>query len=507
VILYSAEKKFLGMDYEDLAQLGYASFAEFLEKYQDFADTFIDRPGYIYNYEDFSWIDYVLNSNDTEFKAMIYTEDTGFACDLEITPYYLVQTPQEAAFAIHLHHIRALSKEEIGYINKMAANGKGNVEHVNLFHDEHDGINILSSVDTPSIKHNSPAAFQPQKQERVEIEPQVNSNSFSHDSSKLLQKLKVSPNYRFDPIIAAEELGLAVEVIEEFIDDFIAQALQVKQELLGAIHKKEYATVKEISHKLKGVAANLRIEDSLEVLTLINASENQNELVVYVNHFYTLIDRLHQNNEALKPLNTQEEEEIEAPLLSIDEAISFDEEDTPQENESVSTNEDPRQEEDNDEELLGLDLDIEIPQEEETAAKISAEESSQQENQDDDTMLLSIDEDIPSQEDLHPLETNLPDLNFNPLQASSEMGIDMGLFLDLLEDFKNDIPHYIQTLRQANVQENFETLHQTTQTLKDISDNLHIDEISTTVRSIQESKDSNEIKHLIDILEHYTTQL
>jgi len=135
MILYSADKKFMGMDYEDLQQLGYKSLPDFISNFQDFADTFIDRPGYIYNYEDFSWIDYILNSNDSDFKAMIYANSTGFACDLEISPYYLLSSPNEHGYAINLHHIRALSKEEINYINKLATSGKGNISEVNMIDD------------------------------------------------------------------------------------------------------------------------------------------------------------------------------------------------------------------------------------------------------------------------------------------------------------------------------------------------------------------------------------
>ena len=221
MILYSADKKFMGMDQDDLQQLGYKSLPEFIKDYQDFADTFIDYPGYIYNYEDFSWIDYILNSNDSDFQAMVYSNSNGFACDLEISPYYLVSSAQNHGYAVNLHRIRALSKEQINYINKIATSGKKGVAQVNMLND--NTIDILK--ETPALNENPEASnnsFQAEiPQATLKNSYQKGENSFSHDDKTIISKLSVSPNYRFNPVITSEELGLAVEVIEEFIDDLL----------------------------------------------------------------------------------------------------------------------------------------------------------------------------------------------------------------------------------------------------------------------------------------------
>ena len=50
--------------------------------------------------------------------------------------------------------------------------------------------------------------------------------------------------------------------------------------------------VRILSHKLKGVAANLRVEDAFEVLTTVNTSEDLNEIRKNLDYFYLIIAKL-----------------------------------------------------------------------------------------------------------------------------------------------------------------------------------------------------------------------
>lgn len=523
MILYSADKKFMGMDHDDLRQLGYKSLSDFIKDYQDFADTFIDCPGYIYNYEDFSWIDYILNSNDSDFKAMIYSHSNGFTCDLEISPYYLVSSVQSHGYAVNLHHIRALSKEEISYIDKITTSTGGGISQVNMI--DENTIDILKNTPTPKVipepTQNGFSNEMPQSAQKSIS--QESYNRFSHDDSAIIAKLNISPNYRFDPIIAAEELGLAVEVIEEFIDDFIEQAQSVKDELLTATHKKEFKSVEGISHKLKGVAANLRIEDSLEVLTKINSSHNQNELEVLINHFYNLIERLKESKTST--LNSEDDvpEEI---LLDFDLNEGEDEKNTKEES-SINADADVDMDVDVDVDM-DMDMDVDID-DEESDLLLSINEDIPKENSIDanreeieeptqhiesDTLSLENFEEVPQNEDTPSiidesdnLTIELPDLNFNPLQASQDMGIDMELYGELLEDFKVDANEHLHTIKNAIDSSDFIALQQEAEIFKDISDNLHIQEISATLATLKESQDLIELQKLHKILEHYISQL
>ena len=58
------------------------------------------------------------------------------------------------------------------------------------------------------------------------------------------------------------------------------------------IIKMFWINIKLISHKLKGVASNLRIENALELLTNINHSNNIEHIQRDVEEFYKIIDIL-----------------------------------------------------------------------------------------------------------------------------------------------------------------------------------------------------------------------
>ena len=58
---------------------------------------------------------------------------------------------------------------------------------------------------------------------------------------------------------AAKDLNLPVELIEEFVNDFIAQAHKETDKMLEAYEKGDLETVQKIGHLLKGTSSNLRI--------------------------------------------------------------------------------------------------------------------------------------------------------------------------------------------------------------------------------------------------------
>jgi HPt (histidine-containing phosphotransfer) domain-containing protein len=594
VILYNYKKEFVGIDYEDLQQIGYNSLIDLLRDYQDFADLFIDRPGYVYNYKEFSWIDYVLNSGAQEYKAIIYTKGVGFSCDLEIKPYFLCRTPDEPGYAISLQHIRALSNEEVSYVNKIATNDASGLAQVNLVSQVPDNIynapspkstpvENIATIPTQHVNDTMSASPTPA--------PDIVTSHFSHDKDTLLEKLKIAAQYRFDPIIAAEELGLDVDLIEEFIEDFINQAFEFKDELISSTHKKDFGTVQSLSHKLKGVAANLRIEDSLEVLTKINSSSNQTELEVYIDYFYALVDQLQnsvgtppsapssvnmplmdisteeidvQEDEShyddVAPVQTYEEPENYNAYDTIEDVPSYEmEESIEDDNNSISNNEDS-------DETLSISLD-------ETPDCSDQEETQQNETLEiglDDQMLLSVDDEIPESsptdneasynttevvdnseneellgfEDIYTSDTpqnndivedtilenetaeepsipmdnvpqeetvsianNLPSLQFNPINAANELGLDSDLFAELISDFIVDGAEHIENIKTAIINNDSDLWNREAHILKGVSDNLRITQMAHIAQSIQETEDSQKVNELQEIFAHYLSQL
>lgn len=74
LILYDKSGFFLGMGSQELYFLGYEDMEEFKNYHNDFADLFINKPGFIFKFKNFSWIDYALHSGTPNKKVLIKTK-------------------------------------------------------------------------------------------------------------------------------------------------------------------------------------------------------------------------------------------------------------------------------------------------------------------------------------------------------------------------------------------------------------------------------------------------
>ena len=73
MFLYDQNKRCIAVDDESAKALGYASSAEFLDEAKDVAQFFINRPGYVYDFRNFSWIDYIIFNPGKEHRVIIPT--------------------------------------------------------------------------------------------------------------------------------------------------------------------------------------------------------------------------------------------------------------------------------------------------------------------------------------------------------------------------------------------------------------------------------------------------
>jgi hypothetical protein len=74
---------------------------------------------------------------------------------------------------------------------------------------------------------------------------------------------------------AAEDLSLPVDLIEEFVGDFIVQANEEKQTFIDACRRGDMDTIQKTGHKLKGVASNLRIVPLADTLEEVQFCEDK----------------------------------------------------------------------------------------------------------------------------------------------------------------------------------------------------------------------------------------
>ncbi len=336
-------------------------------------------------------------------------------------------------------------------------------------------------------------------------------------------------SYNYDPQVASDELGLPIDLIEEFIQDFIAQAKEFKDELYSSLDSGDLDNVKILSHKLKGVAANLRIEDAFNTLSIINTSSDISEVGKYLNIFYKIIAKLSgeeiQVAQATSTQNVESEpEEDESIEIAEDDDIFGDDllidfkEDEPETREEILSapeeeDEADEADEEEEEEDLYLDFDADI-KDSEVPQKIEMPELADDDFLNDDTQetvdiddLLSVDEpieevdetatDFDETEELvideptitHDLE--VPEIEYSKELIANEIGLDQESFNEIFEDYIQDSQSCVNTIREAVTNDDFTKCKKEALKLKGMSDNMRIHAFKDELDSLINSTDKD----------------
>jgi hypothetical protein len=93
-------------------------------------------------------------------------------------------------------------------------------------------------------------------------------------------------HFDFQLEAAASDLSLPVELIEEFVNDFIEQAHTETEKMLELYKKGDLDGIQKIGHLLKGTASNLRINPLADTLYEIQFCEDSNDLERLIKEYW-----------------------------------------------------------------------------------------------------------------------------------------------------------------------------------------------------------------------------
>ncbi|MBU0720952.1 Hpt domain-containing protein [bacterium] len=381
MLIYNYKKEFIGIDDHDLDSLGFSDLQGLLSEAADFADLFVKTPGYIHNFKHVHWIDFITCAESAEdSKVIIHANNKNYKCTLGINTIYLLDHPSKKAYIVNLGNVRELTHKENEQIAgdllerpapKTIAPGSLMAEKIEEADDFADTREVeikqqpkalqdeyeFSAEEELIDEFDSEPAFDEDiyedtayhkpkeplttpstdfiKEEETTLEAQEETDEdFKLDIDDVHieledtqakeipateeKDLEPESDYVYDPHVASDELGLPVDLIEEFIQDFINQAKEFKDDLYKSLEEADIDNVKVLSHKLKGVAANLRIEDAFEALVIINTSADHTVIRNSLNKFYRIISKLSGEELQEAPVNnvTAVEEDKVADLPS-----------------------------------------------------------------------------------------------------------------------------------------------------------------------------------------------
>ena len=84
MILYDQNYNFIGMSSENLSYLGYEDLSDFTSQHSDFANLLVNKEGFIYKFQNFSWIDFILYSGSPN-KAALLKQKNGAEVEIKLS--------------------------------------------------------------------------------------------------------------------------------------------------------------------------------------------------------------------------------------------------------------------------------------------------------------------------------------------------------------------------------------------------------------------------------------
>ena len=650
MLLYNQRKEFVGIDEDDLKGLGFQNISELQNESHDFADLFVKKPGYIHNFKNFSWIDFILHSETDESKAIIHAKGRNFSCALHIAPFHF--TSEESGFAVSIRSLRPLKgSEDLEASQDLEASGgvqatpapiSRQVEESPQLDISLEDLQIPDSADELEASFDSPPepevslpsfddsyaqelsepepldipdasemyqdlgatenefgapldidfnesltldedisiddtpepSYEEEPEFNIEEElapvkeetPMLGDYVSPADDGEHLSDLVKSGTYVYEPQIAADELGLPVDLIEEFIGDFIDQAHEFHDDLYASIETADFDNVQILSHKLKGVAANLRVEDAFDVLSVVNHSKDPEQVLPNLNHFYKIIAKLEGKElpqESAAPAPTPEPA-AEPDLSDIDMSVDIkqpedgpmliDEDVTPLSNNDdmyddllVSPDElsepsyaQPQPEvnlvaENDDDDIYGDLLGGSDDFNASESVSHSEPETNSTEDHDDiygdllggsddfsapeefaevpNTSIENDDlyDDMLSPENVVPVQESLSvevaPLNLDENRTANELGIPVDIVKEFIQDFKEQVKTHRVDFDKAITSQNIKEVNNTATLLKGMSDNLRLTEISEVLKQLQQENNINNTAQALATLQAYADQL
>jgi len=561
MLIYNYQKEFLGIDEKDLRTLGFQDLASLRTEVTDFADLFVKTPGYIHNFKHVHWIDFITcaESNE-ESKVIINVNNKNFKCVVHITSAFLVDNPSSKAYLVTLNNLRELSHKESeniagDIIERQVPQTTAAVKPIfntPEFQDDFNEAEQEQELKTP-LEAEAPTLTVDPYETPLEIdidEPTealsvdtydelVEENDLSLDidldddfdesplevtfeETEEIEELPVAISttttetvtenfengYIYDPSVASEELGLPLDLIEEFIQDFIEQAKEFKDELYEALNENDLDKLKILSHKLKGVAANLRIEDALESLTIVNTSSDTNIIRENLDTLYKIISKLageelsvEREVETKQVVEVQTEDEDEDDLLSLDFKDSEPEIDIEEDEEEDDLYSDP----------IEID-DSQVPQKIEIAEL--ADDTFIQEDEeieiDFSDELLDIDTALELEDELTlEVEEDLlePEQNYSKETVANEIGLDKESFNELFIDYIEEAKSINSIIKDALTNSDLALCRSEAIKLKGMSDNMRITSFSSELEILIHSSDESEITQAVDRINIAIAQL
>ncbi|WP_297443004.1 Hpt domain-containing protein [Sulfurimonas sp.] len=518
MLIYNFQKEFFGIDAADLQTLGYNDLSALRAEATDIADLFVKTPGYIHNFKHVHWIDFVACSDASEIqRVIIHANGKHFRATVSVTNGYLIENTSAKAYFVYLHNLHQLNNDEID--NLQHGLSPAITTHTRVL-EQKDAIQQVDHQPKPKIKQEvsleptpvpvAPAVSKEAPSVTVQA-PTIEDNSkididFEETKSEIPvepvkekttklahNKEKFDNGYLYDPALASKELGLPVDLIEEFIQDFIAQADDFKDELYASLEDGDIDNVKSLSHKLKGVAANLRVEDAFETLSVINTTSDIEVIKTNLDLFYKIMAKL-----AGEEVESDLIDEIEAAEeeLIIEDTIEESLEEVPEavQNENTLDTDDDFMLDFKEDEVYTPEPKTDVEQTEDLSLGFKDDFTLEPEMELEETepeLATETLEILPEPETKLEVEPEVEVL-YSKTKIANEIGLDQESFNELFNDYIQESFSLLDELKKSLENDNLSEIKIEVSKLRGMSENMRVNDFDEEIKHLMFATDHQE---------------
>jgi len=209
MILYSKSGDFLGIGKDELSFLGYEDLDEFKSIHNDVADLFVNKPGYIFKFKNFSWIDYALHSGAPK-KSVIIKLKTGNEVEVSIKIKELFLYNQKKDEEIYY---------SVEFLNSMSQNNS-----------LQSGTSFIQSTPAPQVSSLMTIDKEPSVEEIIPVEETSKDISFESDfiqeettdfsvDFNTSEVTTPTPKLKVDGTLLENEVKTVIKISDDYVSE------------------------------------------------------------------------------------------------------------------------------------------------------------------------------------------------------------------------------------------------------------------------------------------------
>ena len=329
MILYDENYKFLGASKSELNRFGFEDIVEFKSFHKDFAELFVKDDNYIYNFDNFSWIDFILYGGANKDNAIVKNKKDEYKkVKIKITPIELINSfcECEKLYKIKLEDLGEVSKDEKEKLTKsnidvntmlkdsskeLKKDNENNDLDINLSFMNDKDVKVddkatISSISLDFLKNKQPKVEQSKtplvKKEEDKLEKDVNEN----DKDIVLNFFNSDvENSKPSTTIQKEEESKVKDKKSKFNLNFLSKKEDKKED--KSVENKEQKT--EVKDKPKQ-DLNLNFLKTEDESKKEDETPNSNQAPSLNLNFLKTEDK----NEPKEPIQSQQSEEVKPDI-------------------------------------------------------------------------------------------------------------------------------------------------------------------------------------------------